>query len=145
MTYYTILKNHACSDLEMGFYRPPNKDEYLNYQNRTEEITAIMIHYTVADFSRSYHLLAHDNGGRPGPSVHYMINADCRIDNLVDDSYTAWHAGVSIWKDKGSWNQKTIGIELVNPGNEDKNCFPLHKDAAIDSQVNCSVNPFPAP
>ena len=37
---------------------------------------------------------------------------------MVPDSYTAWHAGESFWKNYKSLNQNSIGIEITNPGHE---------------------------
>ena len=72
MEYYDIKSSHACSVLPIGFYRPPNEYQFLNYNERPNgvEITTIVLHYTVANFERSYYLLAHADGVRPGPSVH---------------------------------------------------------------------------
>ena len=38
--------------------------------------------------------------------------------NLVPNLYTAWHAGVSFWKNYDSLNKYSIGIEINNPGHE---------------------------
>lgn len=127
MTYYTIQKKHACAHLPMGFYRPPEVYSHQNYNVREEgvSIDTLVLHYTVSDYAVSYKVLAHADGGRPGPSVHYMINVDGRIDNLVDDSHVAWHAGVSMWHDKKYVNKNSIGIELINPGSGEQGCYPV--------------------
>ena len=36
--------------------------------------------------------------------------------NLVPNLYTAWHAGISCWKNYSSLNKYSIGIEINNPG-----------------------------
>jgi N-acetylmuramoyl-L-alanine amidase len=51
-------------------------------------------------------------------SAHYMIEEDGRIFQLVDESMRAWHAGKSYWRGHTNINQRSIGIELVNPGHE---------------------------
>ena len=37
---------------------------------------------------------------------------------LVPDSYVAWHAGISAWKNFTSLNKNSIGIEISNPGHQ---------------------------
>ena len=51
-------------------------------------------------------------------SSHYLIKNDGTIIKLVPDLYVAWHAGKSSWKNYKSLNQKSIGIEITNPGHE---------------------------
>jgi N-acetylmuramoyl-L-alanine amidase len=51
-------------------------------------------------------------------SCHYLIKNNGKIVKLVPDSYTAWHAGKSSWKNYKSLNQNSIGIEITNPGHE---------------------------
>ncbi len=51
-------------------------------------------------------------------SSHYFINNLGKIFTLVPDSYTAWHAGISSWKNYKSLNKNSIGIEISNPGHE---------------------------
>ena len=49
-------------------------------------------------------------------SSHYFIKNSGKIFNLVPDRYTAWHAGISSWKNIVSLNNSSIGIEINNPG-----------------------------
>ncbi len=51
-------------------------------------------------------------------SAHYMIERDGRVFRLVAEERRAWHAGVSFWKGERDVNARSIGIELVNPGEE---------------------------
>ena len=51
-------------------------------------------------------------------SSHYLIKNNGIILTLVPDLYEAWHAGKSSWKNCESLNQKSIGIEITNPGHE---------------------------
>ena len=51
-------------------------------------------------------------------SCHYLIKNNGEIVKIVPDSYTAWHAGESFWKNYKSLNQNSIGIEITNPGHE---------------------------
>ena len=49
-------------------------------------------------------------------SSHYFIKNNGEIISMVPDLYTAWHAGVSFWKNKSFLNKNSIGIEISNPG-----------------------------
>ena len=51
-------------------------------------------------------------------SSHYFIKNDGKILLMVPDSYQAWHAGVSGWKNFKSLNKYSIGIEINNPGHD---------------------------
>ena len=51
-------------------------------------------------------------------SAHYVIDEDGTVYSVVPEDATAWHAGVSCWEGKIGMNQRSIGIELVNPGHE---------------------------
>ena len=49
-------------------------------------------------------------------SAHYLIAADGRLWQLVDEADRAWHAGAGSWAGEGDVNSRSIGIELDNPG-----------------------------
>jgi N-acetylmuramoyl-L-alanine amidase len=51
-------------------------------------------------------------------SAHYLIEEDGRVYRLVAEERRAWHAGVSFWRGERDINAVSIGIELVNPGEE---------------------------
>lgn len=51
-------------------------------------------------------------------SAHYMIEEDGKIHALVPEGMRAWHAGKSFWRGHENINQRSIGIEIVNPGHE---------------------------
>ena len=53
-------------------------------------------------------------------SCHYFVKKNGEILNLVPDLYTAWHAGISRWKNYKSLNRYSIGIEISNPGHDYK-------------------------
>lgn len=95
---------------KLNFFRSPNFDE------RFEKINMIVIHYTgMNSFDEAKDHLCNKNSK---VSAHYLIDEIGKIYQLVDDIHRAWHAGVSIWKNKKDINSCSIGIELVNPGHE---------------------------
>tara|TARA_B100001057_G_C22823156_1_gene940262 strand:+ start:1363 stop:2091 length:729 start_codon:yes stop_codon:yes gene_type:complete len=53
-------------------------------------------------------------------SSHYFIKRNGEILTLVPDLYISWHAGVSFWKKFEFLNKNSIGIEISNPGHENK-------------------------
>lgn len=51
-------------------------------------------------------------------SAHYVVDEDGSIYRLVDEENRAWHAGTSSWRGHSNINQRSIGMEIVNPGHE---------------------------
>jgi N-acetylmuramoyl-L-alanine amidase len=51
-------------------------------------------------------------------SSHYLVEEDGRIFALVAETQRAWHAGLSWWRGHAGLNDRSIGIEIVNPGHE---------------------------
>ena len=51
-------------------------------------------------------------------SCHYYIDKKGKLIQLVPDLYVAWHAGKSYWKNDKLLNNRSIGIEISNPGHE---------------------------
>jgi len=51
-------------------------------------------------------------------SAHYTIDEDGTIYRHVAEEKRAWHAGASYWAGARNLNDRSVGIELVNPGHE---------------------------
>ena len=67
-------------------------------------------------------------------SSHYMIDEDGTAYALVDEARRAWHAGVSSWRGVPALNDRSVGIEIVNPGHEHGyRAFPDAQMAAVAS------------
>ena len=67
-------------------------------------------------------------------SAHYVVDEDGRIYRLVADSCRAWHAGRSYWAGATDINDRSIGIEIVNPGHEfGYRKFPESQMAAVEA------------
>ena len=65
-------------------------------------------------------------------SAHYLIEEDGRLFRLVDEAERAWHAGAGLWRGESNINDRSIGIELVNPGHEyGYRPFPAAQMAAL--------------
>jgi len=69
-------------------------------------------------------------------SCHYFIKKKGEILLMVPDSYIAWHAGKSRWKDYKSLNRYSIGIEISNPGHNFK--YQKFSNKQIQSIVKLS-------
>ena len=88
-----------------------------NYGLRRDntEIDFIILHYTAMDITNSLDRLcdpAHE------VSCHYLIDQGGLCYQLVDDNKRAWHAGKAYWRGYRDLNSRSLGIELVNLGNE---------------------------
>jgi N-acetylmuramoyl-L-alanine amidase len=65
-------------------------------------------------------------------SSHYVVEEDGAIWRLVPEARRAWHAGVSHWRGQTGLNDRSIGIEIVNPGHEwGYRAFPALQMAAL--------------
>ncbi len=53
-------------------------------------------------------------------SSHYLIKNNGEVLTLVPDLFVAWHAGNSSWKNYKSLNKNSLGIEITNPGHDNK-------------------------
>jgi len=51
-------------------------------------------------------------------SAHYLIDTDGTVYRLVPELRRAWHAGVSSWAGDTDVNDRSVGIEMSNPGHE---------------------------
>jgi N-acetylmuramoyl-L-alanine amidase len=112
-------------------YRSENHDSRVRY---------IIIHFTQLDFARSVEVLT-DNEGRRRVSSHYLVGVDPpTIFRLVDEDRRAWHAGQSFWRGDTQLNSSSIGIEIVNLGddaspNKEYADFPAAQIDAVISLV----------
>ena len=86
----------------------------LNFDQREKKISFLIFHYTeTEDFAKAIKLLT-DKKRRV--SSHYLIDTNGAIYNLVDENKRAWHAGESKWRRSEDMNSRSIGIEIVYPG-----------------------------
>lgn len=65
-------------------------------------------------------------------SAHYLIEEGGQVWSLVSEARRAWHAGVASWLGSSDVNARSIGVELVNPGQEfGYRHFPAAQMAAL--------------
>lgn len=90
-------------------YQSPNHDSRVRY---------LILHFTQLDFERSVQALTRAEGPRR-VSSHYLIGIDPpTIYRLVDEDRRAWHAGQSFWRGDTQLNASSVGIEIVNLGDD---------------------------
>jgi N-acetylmuramoyl-L-alanine amidase len=89
-----------------------------------------MLHYTGMQSGR----VAIERLREPAAKVssHYVVEEDGTVFRLVPEERRAWHAGVSHWRGRSGLNDRSIGIEIVNPGHEwGYRAFPALQMAAV--------------
>jgi hypothetical protein len=84
-----------------------------NYNDRPASTvpTAIVLHATVGDVGPSLNWLSNPASE---VSVHYLIDRDGTVYQMVPEALRAWHAGPSFYAGLSDWNNFSVGIELVN-------------------------------
>jgi len=89
-----------------------------NHEPRPDgcEIDILVLHYTGMQSAEAALERLCDPAAKV--SAHYLIDEDGTVFRLVDERRRAWHAGVACWRGARDVNDRSIGIELVNPGHE---------------------------
>jgi N-acetylmuramoyl-L-alanine amidase len=65
-------------------------------------------------------------------SCHYVVEEDGAVWRLVAEQRRAFHAGASYWRGNSGLNDRSIGIEIVNPGHEwGYRDFPVLQTAVV--------------
>jgi N-acetylmuramoyl-L-alanine amidase len=90
----------------------------------------LILHYTGMRSAREAIDRLRDPAARV--SSHYVVDEDGAILRLVPEERQAFHAGVSYWRGHRELNARSIGIEIVNPGQEwGYRDFPVLQLAAV--------------
>nr|WP_168171480.1 penicillin binding protein PBP4B [Lacimicrobium sp. SS2-24] len=93
--------------------------EQMPSQSYNHRVQFLVMHFTAIDYQRSVNALVKG----PYVSSHYLIperfddtypEEELKILQLVDEKDRAWHAGSSYWQGKQDINDQSIGIEIVN-------------------------------
>jgi N-acetylmuramoyl-L-alanine amidase len=88
-----------------------------NYDDRGDSpIDMLLLHYTGMQSAEDALDRLCDSSAKV--SAHYTIDEDGVVYAHVPEVLRAWHAGVSCWAGATDINSRSIGIELVNPGDE---------------------------
>ena len=107
----------------------PNRDER---PSGCGPVDTLVIHYTGMVSAAA--ALARLTDARARVSAHWCVGEDGTLWRLVPEEQRAWHAGISAWRGRRSVNDRSIGIELVNPGHEHgyRPFPPAQMDALVD-------------
>jgi N-acetylmuramoyl-L-alanine amidase len=93
-------------------------------------IDTLVLHYTGMRTAGEAIARLRDPAARV--SSHYVVEEDGAIWRLVPEERRAWHAGVSHWRGRAGLNDRSIGVEIVNPGHEfGYRPFPALQMAAV--------------
>ena len=79
-------------------------------------------------------------------SAHYVVEEDGTAHALVPEERRAWHAGISFWRGARGLNDRSIGIEIVNPGHEwGYRPFPPAQMTVVASLAQAILGRWPIP
>ncbi len=78
------------------------------------DIDMLILHYTGMETAEAALMRLCDPAAKV--SAHYVVDEDGTVTRLVAEEMRAWHAGESCWRGAANINDRSIGIELVNPG-----------------------------
>jgi len=90
-----------------------------NFNNKKRSIKGIkfiIFHYT--GMKKESEAISRLTDIQSEVSCHYLIKNNGEIITMVPESYIAWHAGKSSWRNCKSLNKNSIGIEIANPGHK---------------------------
>jgi N-acetylmuramoyl-L-alanine amidase len=79
-------------------------------------IDTLVLHYTGMETAKAAIDRLRDPAARV--SSHYVVEEDGTVWRLVEEKRRAYHAGVSYWHGNTALNDRSIGIEIVNPGHD---------------------------
>ena len=87
-------------------------------KRKSSEIKFLIFHYT--GMKKELDSINRLTSSKFKVSSHYLIKNNGEILTLVPDLHVAWHAGFSYWKNFKFINKNSIGIEISNPGHDNK-------------------------
>uniref|UniRef100_A0A914VWF9 N-acetylmuramoyl-L-alanine amidase n=1 Tax=Plectus sambesii TaxID=2011161 RepID=A0A914VWF9_9BILA len=101
-----------------------DRSTYWNSRPSPTDIHALVLHHTVDPTVQA----TYDALNNRHLSVHYIAAKNGTIYQLVDEANRAWHAGTGTWGSYTNMNDISIGIEIVNTGDEP---FPTVQENAV--------------
>lgn len=107
-------------------------------------IDTLVLHYTGMETAAAARARLCDAEAKV--SAHYLIDEDGTVEALVPEDLRAWHAGVSYWRGETGLNDRSIGVELVNPGHEwGYRDFPAVQIDALEDLARAILARHPIP
>jgi N-acetylmuramoyl-L-alanine amidase len=109
------IKNLSKPIFKMGLETILNYSPNFSLTKRNiKQIKFIIFHYT--GMKKESEAIKRLTNIQSEVSSHYLVKNNGQIVTLVPDTYIAWHAGSSLWKNFKSLNKNSIGIEISNLG-----------------------------
>jgi N-acetylmuramoyl-L-alanine amidase len=110
----------GCDLLRMTLHFVERPSPNHNERAAGAPIDVLVLHYTGMRTGREAIERLCDPDPPTGTPVssHYVVEEDGAIWRLVPEERRAWHAGVSTWRGQEGLNDRSVGIEIVNPGHE---------------------------
>ena len=103
----------------MNINTTPNYSPNFDIKKRKfEQIKFIIFHYT--GMKNDKEAINRLTDVKSKVSSHFLIRDNGKIITLVPELYISWHAGISSWQNYKSLNKHSIGIEISNPGHDNK-------------------------
>jgi N-acetylmuramoyl-L-alanine amidase len=101
-----------------------------NFNERSARVDLLILHYTGMPTAEGALARLCDPAAKV--SAHYTIDEDGTVYRHVAEDKRAWHAGASYWAGARDINDRSVGIELINPGHEfGYRAFPEPQIAAL--------------
>ena len=91
---------------------------FYSKKRTAKDVKFIILHYT--GMKNEFKAIKKLTSKKSNVSCNYFIRSNGKIIQIVPDEYASWHAGVSRWKNVKYLNRSSIGIEIQNPGHENK-------------------------
>ena len=91
---------------------------FYSKKRKINQIKFIIFHYT--GMKKESEAINKLKNIKSQVSCHYLIKNNGKIITMVPNSYIAWHAGISAWKNFKFLNKNSIGVEISNPGHNFK-------------------------
>lgn len=107
-------------------------------------VDVLVLHYTGMETGEAALARLRDPASKV--SSHYVVEEDGRVFALVPEMRRAWHAGLSWWRGHAALNDRSIGIEIVNPGHDwGYRDFPAAQIAAVIALCRDILGRHPIP
>lgn len=91
----------------------------------------IVLHYTgMADAASARDRLCDPSAE---VSAHWLLLEDGTAEPLVSEDRRAWHAGAGSWQGRDDVNSRSIGVEIVNPGDRP---FPARQMSGLKNLLH---------
>ena len=129
---------------ESGWLDEAVRKETGNRTERRNRREVVVLHYTAGyDLDSAVnHFLNTDTDRRA--SAHFVVDVDGTIVQMVSTEEVSWHAGRGVYRGQsGGFNDRSIGIEIVNPGYHFKRADGTFENWNRRSASAARLAPFP--